>query len=384
DVLAVARPGGAARAHARDLDAVRIDVADPAARELLAGRDAGLPFAGVPDPAGARRDPAGAVRANAGTTLNLLEAGVPLVYPSSVRAGLEPPPDAYAMSKRLGEEACRLHATSTIVVRLPSVFGPGQVAWEGATGAIAAFAARALDGEPIVIPGDPQRTRDFVYVDDVVLALERLVADGRWGESLAITGETPTPLLRAAELVLAAAGSEVAIDLPGGELPPGAHVGGDRLDDEARAGIERSAHFAAGVGSPVLTIHLFIPMDPAEYRAHAGVDEEAVRAFLRFYADACLAHGVTPLIENVPPVLRMRTGGVFLSPVGGHWEDLLAWRARVPELGFTIDTSHAALFRSFAAAYPSPFGLESDEGLELERYVEELGPAAEVAHVSDA
>src|SRR5439155_14387845 len=167
DVLAVARPGGAARAHARDLDAVRIDVADPAARELLAGRDAVLHFAGVPDPAGARRDPAGAVRANAGTTLNLLEAGVPLVYPSSVRAGLEPPPDAYAMSKRLGEEACRLHATSTIVVRLPSVFGPGQVAWEGATGAIAAFAARALDGEPIVIPGDPQRTRDFVYVDDV-------------------------------------------------------------------------------------------------------------------------------------------------------------------------------------------------------------------------
>ena len=71
--------------------------------------------------------------------------------------------------------------------------------------------------------------------------------------------------------------------------------------------------YAAGVGSPVLTIHLFIPMDPVEYRAHAGVDEEAVGAFLRFYADACLARGVSPLIENVPPVLRMRTGGVFLS-----------------------------------------------------------------------
>src|SRR5258705_10584827 len=30
------------------------------------------------------------------------------------------------------------------------------------------------------------------------------------------------------------------------------------------------------------------------------------------------------------------------------------------------------------------FGIESDEGLELERYVEELGPGTEVAHVSDA
>jgi nucleoside-diphosphate-sugar epimerase len=80
----------------------------------------------------------------------------------------------------------------------------------------------------------------------------------------------------------------------------------------------------------------------------------------------------------------MRTGGVFLSQVGGHWRDLLEWRKRVPELGFTFDTSHAALFRSFAAAYPSLFGLASDEELSLDRYVEELGPAAEVAHVSDA
>src|SRR5207244_1763 len=103
---------------------------------------------------------------------------------------------------------------------------------------------------------------------------------------------------------------------------------------------------------------LEVPLMPAHVADDAAT-ERAI-AILRFYADACLAHGVTPLIENVPPVLRMRTGGVFLSPVGGHWEDLLAWRAHVPELGFTIDTSHAALFRSFAGAYPSLFGLESD------------------------
>src|SRR3954468_21673264 len=188
---------------------------------------------------------------------------------------------------------------------------------------------------------------------------------------------------RAIEHVRAAAPAHVAAEAPVA-LPSGAHVRVDRLDDEARAGIERSARFAAGVGSPVLTIHLYTPMGPAEYRGHAGLDEDAVLAFLRFYADACLDQGVTPLIENVPPVLRQRSGGVFLSPVGGHWRDLLHWRARVPELGFTLDTSHAALFRSFAATYPSLFGLESDEGLELERYVEELGPASEVAHVSDA
>src|SRR4051794_22886144 len=190
-------------------------------------------------------------------------------------------------------------------------------------------------------------------------------------------GERPIQHVRAAAPAHVAAEAPVA-------WPSGAHVRVDRLDDEARAGIERSARFAAGVGSPVLTIHLYTPMEPQEFRAHPYVDEAAVQAFLRFYADTCLAAGVTPLIENVPPVLRQRSGGVFLSPVGGHWRDLLAWRAHIPELGFTLDTSHAALFRTFAATYPSLFGLESDEGLELERYVEELGPAAEVAHVSDA
>jgi nucleoside-diphosphate-sugar epimerase len=166
--------------------------------------------------------------------------------------------------------------------------------------------------------------------------------------------------------------------------PSGAFVTVDRLDDEARAGIERSAAFAAAIGSPVLTIHLFTPLDADRFRARPALDEEAVERFLSFYADACLAQGVQPLIENVPPVLRMRTGGVYFSPIGGHWHDLLRWRERVPTLGFTLDTSHAGLFRSFAATYPSLFGLSSAEGLELERYVEELGPAAEVAHVSDA
>ncbi len=171
--------------------------------------------------------------------------------------------------------------------------------------------------------------------------------------------------------------------------PSGAHVRVDLLDHEARAGIERSAEFAARVGSPVLTIHLFTPQSPDEFRRDwrvdgAGIDEDEVERFLRFFANACRERGVTPLIENVPPVLRMRTGGVFLSPIGGHWRDLLEWRARIPELGFTFDTSHAALFRSFAAAYPSLFGLSGDEGLDLGRYVEELGPAAEVAHISNA
>ena len=223
DVLALARPGHRRRAAAADLEVVELDAGAPEARDLVAGRDAVLHFAGVPDPAGARADPARAVRENAGTTLNLLEGcaehGAGLVYPSSARA--ESAPDPYAISKYLGEETCRVHAAKATSLRMTSVFGPGQVAWEGATGAIAAFAARALDGRPITIPGNPHRTRDFLYVDDLIHGIEQLVAAGAWPDLLYAGSGVATPLEEAARLVVQAAGTDVAIETPGGTLPPG-------------------------------------------------------------------------------------------------------------------------------------------------------------------
>jgi UDP-glucose 4-epimerase len=224
-VVATTRPGGRPRAGAEALGAIEIDAGDPGVRELIPGCDAVLHFAGVPDPATASADPAAAVRANAGTTLNLLEGcaehGAALVYPSTVRAAQDPPPDPYAISKRLGEQACRLHEAHAVVARMTSVFGPGQVTAEGATGAIAAFAERALAGEPIVIPGNPSRTRDFVFVDDVVAALESLVAERRFDQTVTLGSGVATPLIDAARLVRQAAGSTSPIETPGGELAPG-------------------------------------------------------------------------------------------------------------------------------------------------------------------
>jgi nucleoside-diphosphate-sugar epimerase len=225
DVVAVARPGGARRVHSAELGALELDAGGAEIRELVAGTDAVLHFAGIPDPARAREDPARAIRENAGTTANLLEAcsayGAGLVYPSTIRAAVEPPPDVYALSKRLGEAVCRLHPAPATVLRLTSVFGPGQVAHEGATGAISRFAAEALAGRPIVIQGDPERTRDFVYVDDVVPALETIAQDGLWDQTFTLASGRPASLRLAAELVVAAVGADVAVETPGGTLPPG-------------------------------------------------------------------------------------------------------------------------------------------------------------------
>jgi UDP-glucose 4-epimerase len=225
EVVPVARPGGVTRAHAVGLDAVELDTGGEEIRSLVESCDAVLHFAGIPDPSRAREDPVRAIRENAGTTVNLLEAcgtfGAGLIYPSTIRAAVEPPPDVYALSKRLGELACRMHRARATVVRLTSVFGPGQVAWKGATGAIARFAANALAGRAIVIDGDPERTRDFVYVDDVAPALAAIVRDQRWNETITLASGRPASLRRAAELVVAAVDDAVPIEMPGGTLPAG-------------------------------------------------------------------------------------------------------------------------------------------------------------------
>src|SRR5918992_2124548 len=100
--------------------------------------------------------------------------------------------------------------------------------------------------------------------------LERAIAVGRGvaEQGLALTAECPVA------------------------WPSGAFVRVDRLDVEARRGIEASARFAAEIGAPVLTIHLFVPLSPEAYRDHDGLDEAAVERFLRFYADTCAARGV--------------------------------------------------------------------------------------------
>ena len=92
EVVALKRPGARDRAASRDLDAVALDAGDPAARDLVAGCDAVLHFAGVPDPAGARRDPARAVRENAGTTVNLLDGC--LEHGAALAEGRAPAGDA--------------------------------------------------------------------------------------------------------------------------------------------------------------------------------------------------------------------------------------------------------------------------------------------------
>jgi UDP-glucose 4-epimerase len=68
-----------------------------------------------------------------------------------------------------------LTGMSTLALRLANVYGPRQNP-AGEAGVVAIFAYRLLRGEPCVVNGDGEQTRDYVYVEDVADAVARAVS----------------------------------------------------------------------------------------------------------------------------------------------------------------------------------------------------------------
>jgi UDP-glucose 4-epimerase len=129
---------------------------------------------------------------NVGGTVSLLEAirdaGVQRVVLASSGAvygtqeqqplheGMIPNPDSpYAVGKLAAETYVRtigmLWGIETVSLRIFNAYGPGQQLPASHAPVIPRFLKSALTGASLVIFGDGEQTRDFVYVDDVVDAL---------------------------------------------------------------------------------------------------------------------------------------------------------------------------------------------------------------------
>lgn len=108
----------------------------------------------------------------------------------------------------------------------------------------------------------------------------------------------------------------------------------------------RVATLGKALGASAANVHAIAPCSTGTDFGSARRDA-ALRAalpLLRHYARVCEEAGLVPLIENIPPVARMREGGYWYTPIGMAIEDLL-WLARaVPGVGLTVDLSHAQLY----------------------------------------
>jgi len=140
------------------------------------------------------RDPIGYEEVNVRGTMNLLEHAArgknrprfifgssSSVYgnspkvPFSESDNVDRPISPYAATKKAGELVCHayhhLYGLATCCLRFFTVYGPRQ----RPDLAIHKFARNILAGKPIQVFGDLAASRDYTYVDDVVLGISRAV-----------------------------------------------------------------------------------------------------------------------------------------------------------------------------------------------------------------
>jgi UDP-glucose 4-epimerase len=118
------------------------------------------------------------------------------------------PLSPYGASKAAMEAYCHAYAGSyglrSVILRFANLYGPFSAHKKGV---VSAF-FRALDrGEPLVVYGDGQASRDFMYVDDICSAIERaLVADVPGGTTAHVATGVETTIDELAALCSEVAG----------------------------------------------------------------------------------------------------------------------------------------------------------------------------------
>jgi UDP-glucose 4-epimerase len=187
-----------------EIDFIEGDIRNLASvQDAIRGCDAVVHLAAVPSVPRSIADPVTTHEANATGTLNVLlaarDAGASrVVFASSSsiygataelpkRESLKPLPiSPYAVSKLAAESYCRsffdVYALETVALRYFNVFGPRQDPQSEYAAVIPKFIWAFRNGEPPVIFGDGEQSRDFTYVDNAVDAnVAALQADGVGG-----------------------------------------------------------------------------------------------------------------------------------------------------------------------------------------------------------
>ena len=183
---------------------VELDIADARAAELI--RDVGFDLinhhAAQIDVRASVADPIADARVNIAGLLNVLEAargsgtrrfvfassggvvyGEPEAWPTPESAPKRPV-SPYGVAKLAGEHYLNcyreVHGLETVVLRYGNVYGPRQDP-HGEAGVVAIFCNRLLDGRSLVVYGDGEQVRDYLYVEDVadanLLAAEMALED---------------------------------------------------------------------------------------------------------------------------------------------------------------------------------------------------------------
>lgn len=144
--------------------------------------------------------------------------GDPLVHPQheDYWGNVDPvgPRSCYDEAKRFGEALVTswraVHGVKAAIVRVFNTYGPGMRMDDGRV--VPELISAALDGRPLVLHGDGQQTRSFMYVSDLVEGLLTVATDPDLdGQILNIGNPHEITISDMAERIVATTGSSSEI-----------------------------------------------------------------------------------------------------------------------------------------------------------------------------
>jgi len=208
-----------------EVELVLGDVRDPeVVARAISGVDAVVHLAALVDVEESIQLPELYTEVNLVGTLNLVKASRRVdsfVFSSSASVYGDPvkvpipethplsPKSPYAASKAAAELYIKTYSNiygfRYVILRLFNVYGPRQS--RSYSGVVVEFVRRALRGEPPIIYGDGEQTRDFIYVSDAVKAIVAALRSKVSGVYNIGSG-TPTKILDLAYMVLKVTGAE--------------------------------------------------------------------------------------------------------------------------------------------------------------------------------
>ncbi len=112
------------------------------------------------------------------------------------------------------------------VLRVSNPYGPHAPAGPRTYGLINSFIRLAAEGRPLTIFGDGEQKRDYIYVDDTIIAfLVCAMTPGCQGRTFNLGGRRPLQIREAAEQIIRAAGKSTLEHVPWPQEHQGVETG---------------------------------------------------------------------------------------------------------------------------------------------------------------
>ena len=109
------------------------------------------------------------------TGMNMFSPNARMIFASSFQVYV--PNSMYALSKKWAEEEVAFfseqHHIKSVILRFSNVYGPGCTPFYNSV--IATYCYQIQRGEEITVHGNGAQKRDYVYVDDIVDAIEKSI-----------------------------------------------------------------------------------------------------------------------------------------------------------------------------------------------------------------